>query len=94
MAGRAARPTAGAEVYCTTAFQPVGIFFVLLLFVCHPERSRGHPERSRGHPERSRGISAKRFILLVRPGNRFALIPPLRSLTLAPVGMTQGTLFQ
>src|SRR5271169_7006014 len=39
---------------------------------------------------RSGGINAKRFILLgPHQANRCALIPPLRSLTLAPVEMTQ-----
>jgi len=39
---------------------------------------------------RSGGINAQRFILLgPHQANRCALIPPLRSLTLAPVGMTQ-----
>jgi hypothetical protein len=52
-------------------------------FVCHLDWSRICLRRSGG-------INAKRFALCARAEmNRFALIPPLRALTGAPVGMTQ-----
>ena len=54
------------------------------MYFCHPERSAEQRDA------RSRRIYAERFVCFGRAEvNRFALIPPLRALGGAPVGMTK-----